>query len=159
MSGASAAVAKIKSWNGYSEANGKAQKYIMKPYNKLTGRSLNVKTTPWCQITVVSCFYQSKACSSYSKTSGCTQALNWYKKHKRFKKKGATPSVGLQVFYDFKKKGKGNPTHTGLVTSVNTKNHTCIIFEGNKSNKVSYRKINYKTYPYLVGWGYPAYKK
>lgn len=151
---ASTAVAKIKSWNGYSESNGKAQKYIMKPYNKLTGRKLNAKTCPWCQITVVSCFYQTKSVKSYSKTSGCLQAMNWYKSKKRWKKKGIKPAVGYQVFYDFK--GQGKPTHTGLVTAVS--GSTVTVYEGNKSNKVGARKFNYKTYKYVLGYGLPYYK-
>lgn len=157
--GASKAVSKIKSWLNYSEANGKAQTYIMKPYNKLMGCNLNVKSTPWCQITIVSCFYQTSSVKAgYCKSAGCTQAMKAYKKAKRFNKKGATPAVGDQVFYDFKKKGKGNPTHTGLVVSVDTKKHTCKVYEGNKSNKVGYRTFNYLTYTYLIGFGKPQYK-
>ena len=147
------AVAKIKSWKGYSESNGKAQKYIMRPYNKISGRSLNVKTTPWCQITVVSCLYQA-GLKKYYITAGCKQAVNWYKNKKRWKAKSTKPSVGWQVFYDFK--GKGNPTHTGLVTAVS--GNTVTVYEGNKSNAVGVRKYNYKTYTkYIYGYGLPYY--
>ena len=157
MSGVTDAVKKFKSWRGYSESNGKAQKYIIKPYNKLTKRSLNCKITPWCQIAVVSCFYQSKSVKAgYCKSSGCLQALNWYKKKKRYYKRGVTVKVGDQVFYDFK--GKGKPTHTGVITSVNTSKHTCTVYEGNKSNAVGARSFNYKTYKYLLGVGRPYYK-
>lgn len=155
MAGSAAdARAKFKSWNGYSESNGKAQKYIMKPYNKISGRNLNVKTTPWCQIAVVSCLYQSGV-KKYYVTSGCLQALNWYKKKKRYKKKGIVPKVGWQVFYDFK--GKGKPTHTGMITSVNYKKKGYIyVIEGNKSNKVGYRHISYNS-KYILGYGLPYY--
>lgn len=146
------AVAKFKSWNGYSESNGKAQKYIMKPYNKISGRSLNVKTTPWCQIAVVSCLYQAGV-KKYYITAGCKQAMNWYKNKKKWKAKSTKPQIGWQVFYDFK--GKGNPTHTGIVTAVS--GNTVTVYEGNKSNKVGARKFNYKTYKYLLGWGVPYY--
>ena len=146
------AAAKFKSWNGYSESNGKAQKYIMKPYNKISGRSLNVKTTPWCQIAVVSCLYQAGV-KKYYITAGCKQALSWYKKNKKWKAKSTKPQVGWQVFYDFK--GKGNPTHTGMVVAVS--GTTVTVYEGNKSNKVGARKFNYKTYKYLLGWGVPYY--
>lgn len=154
-SGASSAVKLIKSWKGYSESDGRAQKYIMKPYNKLTKRSLNVKTTPWCQITIVSCLYQAKCVKSYSKTSGCTQQLKWYKSHKRFKKRGVKPSVGWQVMYNFKDTSTTKSTHTGLIIAVSGSYIT--VMEGNKSNKVAIRKIKY-TSKYIVGFGLPYYK-
>jgi hypothetical protein len=146
------AVAKFKSWKGYSESNGKAQKYIMKPYNKISGRSLNVKTTPWCQIAVVSCLYQA-GLKKYYVTAGCKQAVSWYKNKKRWKSKSTKPQVGWQIFYDFK--GKGNPTHTGIVTAVS--GNTVTVYEGNKSNAVGARKFNYKTYKYIYGYGQPYY--
>ena len=145
----------FKSWNGYSESNGKAQKYIMKPYNKISGRSLNVKTTPWCQISVVSCLYQAGV-KKYYITAGCTQAMNWYKKKGRFKKRGTTPQVGWQVFYNFKDSSTSKSTHTGLVTSVNKKTGYMYVIEGNKSNKVGYRHIKYNS-KNIVGFGLPYY--
>lgn len=146
----------FKSWNGYSEANGKAQKYIMKPYNKISGRSLNVKTTPWCQIAVVSCLYQAGV-KKYYITSGCTQAMNWYKKKGRFKKRGVVPQVGWQVFYNFKDSSTSKSTHTGIITSVNYKKKGYIyVIEGNKSNKVGYRHIKYNSKS-IVGFGLPYY--
>lgn len=145
----------FKSWNGYSESNGKAQKYIIKPYNKISKRNLNCKTTPWCQIAVVSCLYQAGV-KKYYITSGCLQALNWYKNKKRFKKRGVKPQVAWQVFYDFK--GNGKPTHTGLITSVNYKKKGYIyVIEGNKGNKVAYRHISYNS-KYILGYGVPFYK-
>lgn len=146
----------FKSWNGYSEANGKAQKYIMKPYNKISGRNLNVKTTPWCQISVVSCLYQAGV-KKYYITSGCTQAMNWYKKKGRFKKRGVVPQVGWQVFYNFKDSSTSKSTHTGIITSVNYKKKGYIyVIEGNKSNKVGYRHIAYNS-KNIVGFGLPYY--
>ena len=145
----------FKSWNGYSESNGKAQKYIMKPYNKISGRNLNVKTTPWCQIAVVSCLYQAGV-KKYYITSGCTQAMNWYKKKGRFKKRGATPQVGWQVFYNFKDSSTSKSTHTGIVTSVDKKKGYMYVIEGNKSNKVGYRHIKYNSKS-IVGFGLPYY--
>lgn len=156
MSGTAQDARKLfKSWNGYSESNGKAQKYIIKPYNKISKRNLNCKTTPWCQIAVVSCLYQAGV-KKYYITSGCLQALNWYKKKKRFKKRGVKPQVAWQVFYDFK--GNGKPTHTGLITSVDYKKKGYIyVIEGNKDNKVGYRHISYKS-KNILGFGLPYYK-
>ena len=146
---------KFKSWNGYSESNGKAQKYIVNPYNKISGRHLNCKSTAWCQIAVVSCLYQSGV-KKYYITSGCLQALNWYKKKKRYKARGVKPQIAWQVFYDFKHTGK--PTHTGIVTSVDSKKKGYMyVIEGNKSNKVAYRHISYKSKD-ILGFGLPYYK-
>lgn len=147
---------KCRSFYGDSESNGKAQKDIMRPYNKLTGRNLNVKTTPWCQIYVVSCEYQSGAVKAgYCKSAGCLQALNWYKSKKRFKKRGNPQGLGLQVFYDFK--GKGNPTHTGIIVSYNKNKKTITVIEGNKSDKVGYRTISWNS-KYILGYGVPYFK-
>ena len=154
--GADKMVSKARSFLGDSESNGKAQKDIMRPYNKLTGRSLNVKTCPWCQIFIVSCEYQSKSVKAgYCKSSGCLQALNFYKKKKRYKKRGVTPSYAAQVFYDFK--GKGKPTHTGLIVKINKSKKTITVIEGNKSNKVAYRTISWNS-KYILGYGLPYYK-
>ena len=149
-------ISKAKSFLGASESNGKAQARVLRPYNKLTGRSLNVKTCPWCQIFIVSCEYQSKSVKAgYCKSSGCLQALNWYKKKKRYKKRGVTPSLAWQVLYDFK--GKGKPTHTGLIVKVNKSKKTITVIEGNKSNKVAYRTISWNS-KYILGYGLPYYK-
>ena len=158
----------FKSWEGYSESNGKAFKYIIKPYNKISGRHLTAKT-PWCQIAVISCLYQSGVPVSKSKnasqkmyiTSGCTQSMNWYKSKKRYKARGVTPKVGWQPFYHFAdKKGKrsSKPGHTGMVTSVDTKKKGYMyVIEGNKKNKVGYRFISYKSLD-VMGFGIPYYK-
>ena len=149
------AVALFKSWKGLNETttHAQTQKKIINPYNKISGRKLDCKTTPWCQIAVVSCLYQA-GLKKYYVTAGCKQAVSWYKNKKRWKGKSTKPAVGYQVFYDFK--GKGNPTHTGLVVAVS--GNTVTVYEGNKSNAVGVRKYNYKTYTkYLVGYGQPYY--
>ena len=157
MSGGSTkAVKKVRSWNGYSEKNGKAQKYIMKPYNTLTKRKLNVKSTPWCQITVVSDFYQTKSVSKYTTTAGCTQALKWFKNKKRFKKRGTKPKTWWQVMYNFKNpKSTTRSTHTGIIVAISGNYIT--VQEGNKSNKCATRKVAYNN-KYIVGFGVPYYK-
>lgn len=152
--GAKNCCAKFKSWNNYSERNGKAQKFIVSKYNARTGRHLNCKTVGWCQIAAIEAQLQSNSVRRAYITSGCKQSKAWYVKNKRWKNRGAIPSYGWQVFYDFK--GKGKPTHTGLVTAVS--GSTVTVYEGNKSNKVGARKFNYKTYKYVLGYGLPYYK-
>lgn len=155
---AKTAVSLFKSWKGLNETtkHAQTQKKIINPYNKISGRHLDCKTTPWCQIAVVSCLYQAGVKKFYI-TAGCKQALSWYKNKKRYKSKAWTknnkPKVGWQVFYDFK--GNGNPTHTGIVVAVSGNKVT--VYEGNKSNAVGARTFNYKTYKYLLGWGIPYY--
>ena len=158
MSSVSTMTSKMKSFVGASEKNGRAQKEIMNPYCKLTKRKLSVKTTPWCQITCVSADYQTKVVKRYTTTAGCRQALNWFKNKKHYYKKGTTPKVGDQSFYDFKRKKASKPTHTGRIISVNTKKHTCVAVEGNTSNNTKKRCFNYLTYKYLLGFGRPFYK-
>ena len=153
MAGTSAqARAKIKSWLGYSESNGKADKYIVKPWDRWTGCKATAKKNHWCQITVSECLHSVKVSTCAS--AGCYQAQKWYSSRKRLKKRGVKPSPGWQVFYDFK--GNGKPTHTGLVYSVSGKYMTVI--EGNNKNAVRARKILY-TSKSVLSFGVPPYKK
>ena len=145
------AVKLINSWIGYSESNKKADKYIIKPWDKWVKRALTSKT-PWCQITCSSCLHQSSVPTT--KTSGCKQAVAYYKSIKRWKKAGSKPSVGSQIFYDFSGKRK-KPTHTGLCIAVS--GTTMTVVEGNKSDAVGKRKISYKS-KYIYGIGVPKYK-
>ena len=82
MAKASQCKKKWVSWRGYSESNGKAQKYIIEPWNKATGCKANCKKNPWCAIAVASNLIQIKA-SGYSKASTCKKQKEYYKKHKR----------------------------------------------------------------------------
>lgn len=155
MATAAKARSKFKSWNGYSESNGKAQKYIVDPWNKYMGMKVNCKKTAWCAIATASCLRQVGV-TKLSMSAGCTTQMKWYKSKKRWRNRGAVPKVGDLVFYDFK--GKGTATHTGMVTSVNYKKKGYIyVIEGNKSNKVGYRHISY-TSKYILGFGVPYYK-
>ena len=89
---ASQAVKKIRSWHGYSEADGRADRYIVKPWGRWTGNTkATAKKNPWCQITVSECLHSVSV--STSKSAGCTQAMKWYKARKRWKANGATPKA------------------------------------------------------------------
>ena len=154
MATASKARAKFKSWEGYSESNGKAQKYIVDPWNKYMGMNVNCKKKAWCAIATASCLKQVGV-KKMSMSAGCTTQMKWYKSHKRFKARGVTPKTGWLVFYDFD--GKGKATHTGMVTSVNYKKKGYMfVIEGNKSNKVGYRHISYNSKS-ILGFGVPYY--
>jgi hypothetical protein len=164
MANANQAVSKIKSWHGYSESNGKAQKYIMNPYNKMMGCKKSVKTTAWCAITIVVMLYLIGV-KTYCKSAGCTQQMRWYKKKKRWKDRGAVPQKGWVVMYHFKKWDKKKkkyvrksvPGHTGCVIAVNTKKHLMQVEEGNNKNAVRTRTINYLSLD-ILGFCLPYYK-
>ena len=154
MATAEKARLKFKSWNGYSESNGKAQKYIVDPWNKYMGMKVNCKKTAWCAITTASCLKQVGV-KKLSMSAGCTTQMKWYKAKKRWKNRGIKPQVGWLVFYDFK--GNGTATHTGMVTSVDYKKKGYMyVIEGNKGNQVAYRHISYSSKS-ILGYGLPYY--
>jgi hypothetical protein len=86
--------------------------------------------------------------------------MAWFKKKKRFKKRGVKPQASWLVFYNFKKTKKaGVSTHMGMVTSTDTKKKGYMyVIEGNKNNKVAYRHISYSSKD-IIGYGIPYYKK
>ena len=102
--------------------------------------------------------YVTKTVKKFTTTAGCRQAVKWFKNKKHWHKKGSTPKLGDQAYFDFKRKKAKYATHTGRIISVDTKKHTCITEEGNVSNNTKKRKFNYLTYKYLLGFGRPFYK-
>lgn len=155
MATAAKARSKFKSWNGYSESNGKAQKYIVDPWCKYMGMKISCKNHAWCAIAVASCLYQVGV-KKRSMSAVCKVQMKWYKDKKRYHARGSyAPKIGDIVFYDFK--GEGYATHVGMVTSVNYKKKGYIyVIEGNKSNKVGYRHISY-TSKSILGFATPYY--
>ena len=151
-------VNKAKSLNGASESNGRAQKEVGNPYSRCTGIKFNVKKKAWCQATNVAIDYVTKTVKKFTTTAGCRQAVKWFKAKKHWYKKGSTPKLGDQAYFDFKRKTPKYATHTGRVIAVDTKKHTCITEEGNVRNSTRQRKFNYLTYSYLLGFGRPLYK-
>lgn len=147
MATAETCIKKAKSFYGYSEGNGKAQKYVIRPWNAWTGRHVNCKTTAWCQIYVGSVLHQCKV--SYTKTAGCKQAITYYKDAKRWKTNKSKPQIGWQIFVNGHK-------HTGLVVAVTSTSVKYI--SGNSRNAVRYSTIKWKSNKNIDGYGIPKYK-
>lgn len=149
--GSAAAIKKIKSWKGLKEGPA-VDKAIINPWNKVMKRNCKSKTTPWCAITVASCFIQigKSAVTGYSKSAGCKQQKAYYVKYKRFIKKGQRPAAGYVIFLNDCK-------HEGLVTSTSA-NGTGKYIAGNTSDMVKECSFNWKTAKNVVGYGKPLYK-
>ena len=142
---------KFVSFRGYSESNGKAQKYIIQPWNKATGCHANCKKNPWCGIAVASVLIQVKA-AGYSKSSTCKNQKAYYKKYKRYYPKGTKPLIGDVIFVT---------GHEGMVTSVSA-NGKGIYYSGNCKNNTLPSSFNWKTgkagKKAIQGYGRPKYK-
>lgn len=148
---ASKAIQLIKSWKGLKEGP-VVDKKIINPWNKVVGRSVKSKTTPWCAITVSSCFIQcgKSVVTGYSKSAGCKQQKSYYVKYKRFIKKGQRPAAGYVIFLNDCK-------HEGLVISTSA-NGIGKYIAGNTSDMVKECSFNWKTAKNVVGYGKPNYK-
>ena len=153
MAKASECKAKWVSWRGYSESNGKADKYIIQPWNKATGCKppATAKKNPWCAIAVASCLIQIHG-SGYSKASTCKSQKAYYKKHKRWIPAGQRPHIGDVIFVT---------GHEGTVTSTST-NGTGTFYSGNCKNSTLPSKFNWKTCKWgkkkVLGYGRPIWK-
>ena len=149
MATATQAKNKFVSWRGYSESNGKADKYIIKPWNRATGCHATAKKNPWCAIAVASCLIQVKA-KGYSKSSTCSGQKKYYKKYHRYFTSGQ-PKVGDVIFVT---------GHEGMVTSVSSSG-TGTYYSGNCKNSVLPMSFNWKKKTSgkkkIYGYGRPKY--
>ena len=150
MATASQAKKKFESWRGYSESNGKADRYIIRPWNKATGCHATAKKNPWCAISVASCLIQIKA-KGYSKSSTCAGQKKYFKKYKRFIAAGNKPKIGDIIFVT---------GHEGIVTAV-YENGKATYYSGNCKNSVLPSSFNWKTKKSgsknIQGYGRPKY--
>lgn len=134
-----------------TESNGKADRYIIAPWNRATGCHATASKNPWCAITVSSCLKQIKA-AGFSMSSTCKNQKAYFKKHKRFFKPGTKPRRGDVLFIT---------GHEGVITCVRT-NGTGAYISGNSSNAVRLGSFNWKTGKCgsrkIQGYGRPIYK-
>jgi hypothetical protein len=107
----------------------------------------------WCAMFVSWCGNQAGLSSStFYYHAYCPSGVSWYQNKKQWHWKGYTPKSGDIVYYDWN--GDSVTDHVGLVASYNKSTITTV--EGNYSDQVKQRTINYKS-SYIFGYASPNY--
>lgn len=135
----------MRSWLGYSEANGK-YKQIIDLYNshKPLARGYAVKyTDEWCDTTVSAAAIKAGAVDLIGTECGVEEHVNIFKKKGIWIEDGTiTPKPGDIIVYNWggsTQPNDGYSDHIGYVETVSGKNITAI--EGNKGEAVARRTI------------------
>lgn len=141
----------MRSWIGYSEANGKFEQ-IIDLYNshKPLARGYAVKyTDEWCDTTVSAAGIKANAVDLIGTECGCEEHVKIFKNKGIWIEDGTiTPQPGDIIVYnwdDATQPNDGYSDHIGYVESVS--GSTITVIEGNKGEAVARRQIP-------VGWGY-----
>lgn len=107
----------------------------------------------WCAMFVSWCGNQAGLPNStFYYHAYCPSGVSWYQNKKQWHWKGYTPKSGDIVYYDWN--GDSVTDHVGLVASYNKGTITTV--EGNYSDQVKQRTINYKS-SYVFGYASPNY--
>ena len=141
----------MRSWIGYSEANGKF-KQIIDLYNshKPLARGYAVQySDAWCDTTVSAAAIKAGMVDLIGTECGCEEHVKIFKQKGIWIEDGTiTPKPGYIILYNWDKASQpndGGSDHIGVVEKVSGGQITVI--EGNRSEAVSRRTIP-------VGWGY-----
>ena len=141
----------MRSWIGFSEANGKYRN-IIDLYNshKPLARGYKVQySDEWCDTTVSAAAIKAGMTDLIGTECGCEEHVKIFKKKGIWIEDGTVcPKPGYIVLYNWKQFSQPNDgysSHIGVVESV--QGNTFTVIEGNKGNAVSRRTIP-------VGWGY-----
>ena len=141
----------LRSWIGYSEANGKHME-IVNIYNnhKPLARGYKMKKTDaWCDCTVSSAAIKAGAVDIIGTEVGCENHIALFKKMGIWIEDGSIkPIVGDIILFnwdDSTQSNDGYADHIGVVEQQYGNTIVCI--EGNYKDAVGRRTIN-------VGWGY-----
>lgn len=141
----------MRSWIGYSEANGK-HKQIIDLYNshKPLARGYAVKySDEWCDTTVSAAAIKAGVVDLIGTECGCEQHVKIFQSMGIWMEDGTiTPIPGDIILYnwdDATQPNDGYSDHIGYVESVSGR--TITLIEGNKGEAVARREIP-------VGWGY-----
>ena len=151
----------MKSWLGWSEANGKHKK-IIDIYNNYRPLARGYKvqyTDEWCATAVSAAFIKAGLTDIGFTECSCNRMIDLYKAKGRWEERDSyAPKIGDILMYDWQDNGIGNNVgsadHVGLVAAINGTRLT--IIEGNKNESVSYRSINANG-KYIRGYCLPDY--
>lgn len=142
----------VKSWEGFSEANGKHKKivdiynYHLAEASKKLG-TLNYKlkyTDAWCAGMASAAYIQSGMGDMFPIECSCPRMINIAKKMGIWKEAdNYVPAPGDAVLYDWQDNGvgdnTGNPDHVGIVISVS--GSSFVVMEGNYDDAVKRRTM------------------
>lgn len=141
----------LRSWIGFSEANGKYRS-IIDLYNshKPLARGYKVQyNDEWCDTTVSAAAIKAGMTDLIGTECGCEEHVKIFRKMGIWIEDGTVrPEPGYIVLYNWKQFSQPNDgysNHIGVVESV--QGNTFTVIEGNKGNAVSRRTIP-------IGWGY-----
>ncbi|MGN0362342.1 MAG: glucosaminidase domain-containing protein [Bilifractor sp.] len=141
----------LRSWIGYSEANGKFRR-IIDIYNshRPLARGYRVQyTDEWCDTAVSAAAIQAGMADLIGTECGCEEHVKIFRRKGIWIEDGRIiPKPGYIILYnwnDSSQPNDGYSDHIGVVESVSE--HAIIVIEGNNSGAVRRRQIP-------VGWGY-----
>lgn len=145
-------LAKATSYLGVAEPTGDDQ--FIKYYNNITGAGFSLNVA-WCAIFVSVIARMCSVSTDVVPTfADCDAGVRWYKSKNRYELSKAyggsyIPLSGDIVFYS-SGYTQSDSTHVGYVVECNGSSLTAI--EGNKNDKVDYRKIDIGS-KYIIGYG------
>lgn len=152
----------MKSWLGYSEANGKF-KEIIDLYNTQKPLPVGYKVKyndEWCATCVTAAGMKAGLSDIILGECSCSRMIALYQKKGLWVENDAyRPDIGDIVMYDWDDTGKGentgSPEHVGIVGALN--GNAMTIYEGNKGEAVATRilQVNGR---YIRGYCTPNYK-
>ena len=141
----------MRSWVGFSEANGKYRE-IIDIYNAHRPRARNYRVKyldSWCDATVSAAAIVSQMTDLIGTECGCEKHIEIFKKKGIWTEDGTiTPKPGYIILYnwdDATQPNNGYSDHIGVVEKV--ENGRITVIEGNLHDAVGRRNIP-------VGWGY-----
>ncbi|MER8186390.1 hypothetical protein [Kitasatospora sp. NPDC094015] len=150
MAGARAMIDKARSWIGYREGPGNANRF---------SAELNRPPESWCADFVAAVARETGNAAYFPNTASCSIGRGWFKQRGRL---SVYPAIGAQVFFG----APGNPdgpggTHTGLCIAYTIDTITVVAGNTNDNGSPNGDGVYLRSYrrrsDYVESYGYPAY--